>query len=109
MEFSQHCIVELFGHQRIAGLVTEETIGGATFIRVDVPKTSKRAGFTKFYGATAIYAITPTDQETADLAAESFAAMPIESWRLTEVRERLLTPPDDMEQAQREGWLDDDE
>jgi hypothetical protein len=108
MTFSQHCIVELFGHSRIAGLVTEETIGGATFIRVDVPKTSKRESLTKFYGATAIYAITPTDQETAQLAAESFSAAPIETWRINDVRERLLTPPDDMEQARREGWLDDE-
>ena len=30
-------IVEIFGHQRIAGFLSEQTIGGQSFVRVDVP------------------------------------------------------------------------
>jgi len=97
MSFAQHCIVELFGHQRIAGNVTEESIGGATFVRVDVPKTSKRDGFTKYYGASAIYAITPVDEETALRAAESFNQTPIELWRLIAVTRPLLNNGDSEE------------
>lgn len=82
MAFEQWCIVEIMGHQRIAGRVTEEVIGGQGFIRVDVPQTSGQAAFTKYYGPGAIYAITPTDEETAKRAAESFTARPIEAWRL---------------------------
>jgi len=57
--FEGWCIVELFGHQQIAGKVSEKSMAGTTLLRVDVPKTSQRPAFTKFYGGGAIYAIMP--------------------------------------------------
>ena len=36
-KFDHWCIVELFGHNQIAGKVTEQAIGGQSFVRVDVP------------------------------------------------------------------------
>src|SRR5690554_6205319 len=83
--FKQHAVVELFGHNQIAGLVTEQSIGGATFVRVDVPKTSARAGFTKFFGAGAIYAITPVDESVAARMAEALEVAPVQEWRLQEL------------------------
>lgn len=80
--FKQHAVVELFGHNQIAGLVTEQAIGGATFVRVDVPKTSAREGFTKFFGAGAIYAITPVDESVAARMAEALEVAPVQEWRL---------------------------
>ena len=35
--FQQWCILELMGHRRLAGLVTETEVGGATFLKLDVP------------------------------------------------------------------------
>ena len=90
MAFEQHCIVELMGHQRCAGKVSEEQIGGATFIRVDVPKTPNREGFTKFYAPGAIYGITPVDEKTAGMAARAFDQAPIQQWQLS----GLLPEPD---------------
>jgi hypothetical protein len=82
MAFEQWCVIELFGHQQIAGKVTEQEIGGTSFVRVDVPQTNRNEKFTKYFGAGAIYSITPVDEETARLAVESYAPEPIESWRL---------------------------
>jgi hypothetical protein len=86
--FEIWAVVELFGHQQIAGLVTEQKIGGQSFIRVDVPEIEDRSGFTKFYGPGAIYAITPTTEELARTAVDRLRVRPIEPWMIEEVQER---------------------
>lgn len=48
-------LVEVMGRVRIAGHVTEQTLAGAGFFRIDVPATSKRDGFTRYYSAGAIH------------------------------------------------------
>lgn len=82
------CIVELFGHNQIAGMVSEQTIGGSALIRVDVPAVDERPGFTKFYGVSAIYAMTPTDEATMLQAVRAFRTKPIEAYRL-QIAERV--------------------
>ena len=49
-----YAIVELMGHARIAGKISEQVMFGTALLRVDVPKTSHQAEFTKFYAAGAI-------------------------------------------------------
>ena len=61
-------LVELYGHQRIVGKVTEQTFGTGVLFRVDVPdlikgKTVERKGFTRYFGLGAIYSITPIDEQ----------------------------------------------
>ncbi len=75
-------IVELMGHQKIAGKVTEQTIGGGAMIRVDVPATAARAPFTKFYGNAAIYCITPVCEHLACRAAEGMQPEALREWEL---------------------------
>ena len=82
MGFEAHAIVELMGHARIAGKVSEETIAGAALLRVDVPKTERREAYTKFYSAGAVYSITPTDEATANYAAEQFDNPPVSPYIL---------------------------
>jgi DNA polymerase III epsilon subunit-like protein len=88
-----HCIVEIFGHAQIAGKVSEQTIAGQGFIRVDVPKTSKRDGFTRFYGPGAIYAMTPVDEKIAALMAEKLEIEPVSEWTLQRAMQKLLPVP----------------
>ena len=68
--FETHALVELFGHARIAGHLSEETIAGQGFIRVDVPATQRSPEFTRYFGPSAIYSITPVTQELAQTLAE---------------------------------------
>ena len=93
--FEAFAIVELFGHTRIAGKCTEQVIAGGTFLRVDVPKTEREEAFTKFYGSSAIYSITPTDEETMKKAVEGYQVAPIERWRLAEKHPALAAGPAD--------------
>ena len=75
-------IIELFGHNLIAGQVSEVSVAGAAMLRVDVPAVRDVPGFTKFYGGGAIYAITPTDQESALHAVNHLQAQPVNVWTI---------------------------
>lgn len=73
-------IVEVMGHKKFAGHITEHVIGGAALIRVDVPAVESNAlpvdnaaAFCKLIGVGSIYCITPTDEETARKAAAALA------------------------------------
>lgn len=67
-ELRAWALVELFGHQRIVGYLSTETFGSSVlFFRIDVPDLIKngeteREGFTRYFGAAAIYSITPIDE-----------------------------------------------
>lgn len=79
---SSMCIVELFGHSQIAGKVTDVSLGGTAFIRVDVPELDGMPGFTKFYGTGAVYAITPVDEQTMLAAIRAYKVEPVKAWEL---------------------------
>jgi hypothetical protein len=76
-KFDQWAIVEIFGHAKFAGRVTEQAIGGASFVRVDIPAIDGYPAFTKLFGASAIYSITPVSEEIACKAAKYCYSEPI--------------------------------
>ena len=60
-------LVELYGHARIVGMVTVDPADFPGMVRVDVPDLTKdgkvvRAGFTRYFGKGALYAVTPIDE-----------------------------------------------
>jgi hypothetical protein len=62
-------LVELFGHQRIVGFLSQQSFPSGVLFRVDVPDLKKdravvRKGFTRYFGLGAIYSITPIDEQT---------------------------------------------
>jgi hypothetical protein len=76
-KFEEWAIIEIMGHARYAGLVTEQAIGGTSFVRVDVPEVDGVPGFSKLFGSSAIFSITPTTRELAIDAIKHFGARPI--------------------------------
>lgn len=82
--FDLWAIIELFGHQKIAGRVTEQNIGGTNMLRVDVPASTEKPAFTRFFGSAAIYAINPVDETTARVFAERLQLQPISVWDIRE-------------------------
>lgn len=86
-KFDQWCVLDLFGHQRTAGHVTEATIGGCAFIRIDVPEGE---GFrTEFYGNGAIYSMRPVSEEIAREVVKSHSAPPVSSYEVSSLLKRL--------------------
>ncbi len=67
--FDSWAIVDVMGHQRFIGRVTEQVIAGQGFIRVDVPDVESEdpgaISFTKVLGAKSIYMIEPVSKDTA--------------------------------------------
>ena len=95
-------ILELMGHRRLAGYLSEQTIGGAAFVRIDVPGNSteeerKLHGenwvATQFYAPSAIYCITPTLETLARKLALANVPAPVTRWDLPAVA--ALPPPSD--------------
>jgi hypothetical protein len=93
--FKQWALVELFGHSRIAGLVTEQSIGGCSFLRVDVPAFEGSAAFTKCYGNGAIYSMTFVTEEVARAAAKAYHVEPVHVYEIPELRQLRLPSADD--------------
>lgn len=89
-------IVELFGHQRIAGHVTEASVGGCQFVRVDIPASGEKPAFTRLLGQGAIYAINIVSEDVARMAASALRTEPVSVYDLGPLlRQRLQTDGDD--------------
>jgi hypothetical protein len=89
-KFETWAVVEIMGHQRIAGMCSEQSIAGSNLLRVDVPEvevnrqdwegggTEKIAGFTTYIGGSSIYRLTPCTEAVARKAIEQFRARPVQ-------------------------------
>jgi hypothetical protein len=116
-------VVEIMGHKRIAGHVTEEPIAGTNMLRIDVPAVDGRPAYTVYHGGSAIYGITPCTEELARRAASDLAYMvgsplPVyvpeldeahrtidEAKRATEQLRQLASGPDPRDND-RSSWAD---
>lgn len=93
--FDEWALVELFGHQRIVGKVTEATIGGGAFIRVDVPnEDGSEVLFTRFFGPSAIYSMSPIAKDVALALAKRQSAEPVKRYEMPAALPEPLTPND---------------
>ena len=102
-KFDLWCMVELFGHQRIAGRCTEQNVAGTNMLRVDIPETKNQPAFTRFFSSGAIYAINPVSEEVAGHLAESFELSPVSIWDVGKIIE------DRIKSLQRQSEREEDE
>ena len=95
-KFEAWGLVELMGHQRVAGRLTDQPLGGGNMLRVDIPDGD---GFrTVFYGNSAIYAVHITDEAAARALAGKAGTQPTYAWELQrddKVRRLASAAPDD--------------
>jgi len=96
--FEEWGILELMGHRKLAGLVKEETIGGASFIRIDIPDGKGEFQATQFYNLSAVYCMTPTSKELAAQVAVQNTPAPVTRWELPAAPEpRSITDDSDLD------------
>jgi hypothetical protein len=92
-KFEQWAIVEIMGHQKFAGWLTEQTIAGAGMLRLDVPAVGELPGFTRLFNTASVYLITPTSEQVARQVAAALKQQPVTVWDLpAEVRIQKLAP-----------------
>lgn len=80
--FSGWAIVEIMGHRRLVGYVSEQIIAGTPMLRIDVaqPDGSK---VTQLYGMQSIYCLTPTTEEIVTKASAHMSSIqPVYPWEL---------------------------
>lgn len=80
--FDQWAVVELMGHVRLAGRLTEESHCGVALGRIDIP-TSDVDFVTQYFGGGSIYRITPVSEEAARQVARNSQPAPIHRLELT--------------------------
>jgi len=103
-KFESYALVELFGHTRIVGMVTEQSLGGASFIRVDVPNPDGTVAYTRMYGAAAVFSINPITRAVALELAQSCDARPVAPYEVP----RLSAPESVVHTAEDEGDPDEE-
>lgn len=87
-------ILELMGHRRLAGYVTEQEVAGQGMLRLDVPGADGRAA-TQFYSPAAVYCITPTTEDVATAVAASRRPTPVSRWELEPAADSTVDDSDD--------------
>ncbi len=79
--FEGWAVLELMGHRKLAGKVTEAEIAGKGFLRLDVPGPAG-AMVTQYYSPAAVYAITPATEELARALAKRYQPEPVSRYEL---------------------------
>ncbi len=77
--FADWVILELLGHRRLAGYLTERDIAGTSFLRLDIPGADEDTTplATQYYSPSSVYAITPTSEATARAVADGIRHAPV--------------------------------
>ena len=75
-------IVELMGHRKLAGHVTQVEVAGHGMLRLDVPGTNGEPAATQFYSPASLYCLTPTTEEIARGLATRNQPAPVTRWEL---------------------------
>lgn len=103
--FEQWAILELMGHVKLAGRVTEEEHFGAKLGRIDIPRAD--GGFTtQFFGGGSVYRLTPTTEEIARHIAQNNQPRPVQVWELPAPGR---TAPENLEDTLNYGGSDYDD
>lgn len=85
--FESWGLLELFGRQRLAGRISDQTIGGVHFLRIDVPEVDGTPGYSRFFTQGAIYGMTPMEEAVTRALARRLRATPVDSFTLREIQQ----------------------
>jgi hypothetical protein len=79
--FGHWAVLELLGHVRLGGYITEEPLFGVNMGRIDIPGAGKTMT-TQYFGGSSVYRLTPCTEEVARAVAAQCQPTPIHRWEL---------------------------
>ena len=85
-------ILELMGHVKIAGFITEEELFGGKIGRIDIP-CQDGSSFTQFFGGHAVYRLTPVSEQVARAFAIRNQPRPVQVYELQLLTETVEDEP----------------
>lgn len=107
--FETWALIELMGHRRVVAKVSEQTIAGHGFIRLDEPANDNNPARTQLVSPGAIYAMHPMTEDLAMAYASKWRSAPLSSWDLPEEwRTALAEHRKAKTPAELEAHLNDD-
>lgn len=102
--FRGWAIIELMGHRRVAGYVSEREVAGARFLQIEIPQDSGEWR-TQLYAPQAVYCITPVTEQVARALARHSRPLVVNAWELDDLVQVDRLDPDDGEDDEDE-WGD---
>jgi hypothetical protein len=109
--FDEFALLELFGHTKIVGRVSECSMAGGAFLRCDVLPFNGQPGYTRFYSPSAIFSINPISEQMArDLMSQSrFRNEPVSRFELPQIAEKVSESDssDDADDPQDDDYCPD--
>lgn len=81
-----YAIVELFGHMKIAGKISERTIAGEGFLQLDIEQADG-SSFTRLIHPKSIYALNPVSREVALELASRWQYAPVKPYDVPNLEE----------------------
>jgi hypothetical protein len=99
-------LVELMGHTKVAGRITEEAHFGTPLMRCDIP-TGPDSYFTQWYGGSAIFRITPIEEAAARAFTARSQPQPVQPYQLAALPFPRMEPTQD-DDMDDDDWDDND-
>lgn len=103
-------IVQLMGHQQLAGRLSEVSVAGSAMLRIDVPDPTDKTKFrTAIRGAGAVYGIDFVDETIARASAVAHNSRPIYEYEVQDAIRKLAAPKPSQRDAFRDRPIDNDD
>ncbi len=94
-------VIDLMGHIRYAGYVSEELVAGVPMLRIAVP-VGENTWEVTYQSPASLYAIRPCTEDLARLLAAKHPLPAADAWDLSDELRQKITQ---VEQLEREGQL----
>jgi hypothetical protein len=105
--FAEWVIIELLGHRRLAGHLTEQQVAGHGFLRLDIPGDNDTTFATQLLSPSSVYAIHPTSEAIARHVAKTNRPEPVARWELPAAEPQYIVDGQPVDRESYEAWADE--